>query len=303
MSAGFPCALHRDRRIANGSRVPRPARRSSSSTSAVSSLATSRARRGPARACSRSRTSTRTSQLARFGNLLHRYTGDARYRAMSDYALRMLVTEQVAGFADRPRLASCWLRSSPRTIRCTSRSSAARTTSRAIALFQSAIRYAAVYRRIEWWDRREGNMPNPDVRYPQLSRPAAFICTDSTCSLPIFDAAKVTTEIAALGAPICEERSRRTDAAPTSSLLELQLRNAELPFQLVELAHVDRAHDVHDRELARLARDDRQAVGALLLDENVDVDVLLFLAAATSTRRCQPGALSCLRTISTSDFG
>ena len=35
--------------------------------------------------------------LARFANLLHRYTGDARHRAMSDYALRMLVTEQVAG--------------------------------------------------------------------------------------------------------------------------------------------------------------------------------------------------------------
>jgi hypothetical protein len=34
--------------------------------------------------------------VARFANMLHRYTGDARYRAMSDYALRMLVTEQVA---------------------------------------------------------------------------------------------------------------------------------------------------------------------------------------------------------------
>ena len=65
-----------------------------------------------------------------------------------------------------------------------------------IALFQSAIRYAAVYRRIEWWDKREGNMPNPDVRYPQLARAAAFICTDSTCSLPIFDASKIATEVA-----------------------------------------------------------------------------------------------------------
>ena len=35
--------------------------------------------------------------LARFANLLHRYTGEARYRSMSDYALRMLVTDQVAG--------------------------------------------------------------------------------------------------------------------------------------------------------------------------------------------------------------
>ena len=36
----------------------------------------------------------------------------------------------------------------------------------------------------------------------------------------------------------------------------------------MELAHVDRADDVHDRELARLAGDDGQAVGALLFDED-----------------------------------
>jgi hypothetical protein len=38
-------------------------------------------------------------------------------------------------------------------------------------------------------------MPNPDVRYPQLPRAAAFICTDSTCSLPIFDATKIAGEV------------------------------------------------------------------------------------------------------------
>ena len=26
----------------------------------------------------------------------------------------------------------------------------------------------ALYRRIDWWDKREGAMPNPDVRYPEL---------------------------------------------------------------------------------------------------------------------------------------
>jgi len=74
----------------------------------------------------------------------------------------------------------------------------------AAALFTSAIRYAAVYRRVEWWDRREGNMPNPDVRYPQLSKPAAFICTDSTCSLPIFDASKIATEVARSVQPLAK---------------------------------------------------------------------------------------------------
>jgi uncharacterized protein YyaL (SSP411 family) len=54
------------------------------------------------------------------------------------------------------------------------------------ALFQSALRYPASYKRLEWWDAREGALPNPDVQYPQLKEPAAFICTQRACSPPIF---------------------------------------------------------------------------------------------------------------------
>lgn len=132
--------------------------------------------------------------LARFANLLHRYTGEARYRAMGDYALRMLVTEQVADSqvtAPGILLAAFESANDPLHITIVG----GKDDAAAIALFQSAIRYTTVYRRIEWWDRREGNMPNPDVRYPQLARAAAFICTDSTCSLPIFDAKQVTKEV------------------------------------------------------------------------------------------------------------
>jgi uncharacterized protein YyaL (SSP411 family) len=133
--------------------------------------------------------------LARFANLLHRYTGAVSYRAMSDYALRMLVTEEVADSqitAPGILLAAFESVNDPLHITIVG----GKDDAAAVALFDSALRYAAVYRRIEWWDRREGNMPNPDVRYPQLPRAAAFICTDSTCSLPIFDAAKVPNEVA-----------------------------------------------------------------------------------------------------------
>jgi uncharacterized protein YyaL (SSP411 family) len=132
--------------------------------------------------------------LVRFANLLHRYTGDARYKAMGDYALRMLVTEQVADSqltAPGILLAAFESANDPLHITIVG----GKDDAAAVALFQSAIHYSAVYRRVEWWDRREGNMPNPDVRYPQLPRAAAFICTDSTCSLPIFDATKITTEV------------------------------------------------------------------------------------------------------------
>jgi hypothetical protein len=114
---------------------------------------------------------------------------------MSDYALRMLVTEEVADSqitAPGILLAAFESVNDPLHITIVG----GKDDAAAVALFDSALRYAAVYRRIEWWDRREGNMPNPDVRYPQLPRAAAFICTDSTCSLPIFDAAKVPNEVA-----------------------------------------------------------------------------------------------------------
>lgn len=133
--------------------------------------------------------------VARFANMLHRYTGDARYRAMSDYALRMLVTEQVAdSLVTAPGILLAAFESVNDPLHITI--VGGKGDAAAVALFDAAIRYAAVYRRVEWWDKREGNMPNPDVRYPQLSRAAAFICTDSTCSLPIFDASKVRAEVA-----------------------------------------------------------------------------------------------------------
>lgn len=54
------------------------------------------------------------------------------------------------------------------------------------ALFRAAAGWPSNYKRVEWWDVREGPMPNPDVAYPQLPRSAAFLCTDGRCSLPLF---------------------------------------------------------------------------------------------------------------------
>src|SRR5581483_10828305 len=62
---------------------------------------------------------------------------------------------------------------------------------KAAALFKAALGFPASYRRIEWWDPREGRMPNPDVQYPQLGKAAAFVCTNNTCSLPLYEAADI----------------------------------------------------------------------------------------------------------------
>ena len=61
------------------------------------------------------------------------------------------------------------------------------------SLFLAAIALPANYKRVEWWDEREGAMPNPDVQYPTFEKAAGFICADRRCSTPIFDPAKIST--------------------------------------------------------------------------------------------------------------
>lgn len=61
----------------------------------------------------------------------------------------------------------------------------------AAKLFASVQHLPAWCKRVQWWDRAEGALPNPDVTYPQLKRAVAFVCTASYCSLPIFDPAQI----------------------------------------------------------------------------------------------------------------
>ena len=56
-------------------------------------------------------------------------------------------------------------------------------------LFTLARAAPVAYRRLEWWDRTQGTLPNADVRYPILKRAAAFICVERHCSLPLFSEA------------------------------------------------------------------------------------------------------------------
>jgi uncharacterized protein YyaL (SSP411 family) len=55
-------------------------------------------------------------------------------------------------------------------------------------LFQTAIQFPSGYKRVEWWDKREGRLPNADVEYPELKHAAAFVCTERSCSSPILKA-------------------------------------------------------------------------------------------------------------------
>ena len=123
--------------------------------------------------------------MARFANLLARYTGNDEYRAHADLAMRFLVTREVA-LKRRSEagilIADAELASSPAHLAVVG----AKSDPAAQALFAKAQGHPEGYKRVEWWDRTEGPMPNPDVQYPQLPRAAAYVCAQNRCSLPVF---------------------------------------------------------------------------------------------------------------------
>ena len=132
--------------------------------------------------------------MARFANLLHRYTGAERHRARAEHAMRYLATEQVAlSRLSGPGIlqAGFEIANDPLHITIVGR----KDDPQAAALYDTALKYPSVYRRIEWWDRGEGPMPNPDVQYPELPRASAFVCTNGTCSLPIFEAKDIARQV------------------------------------------------------------------------------------------------------------
>jgi len=122
--------------------------------------------------------------LARFTNLLSRYTGNSEYRAMSEQAMRYLAAPEIAKYLPTggTLLADRELSTDPIHITIVGH----KDDPAAQALFHTAASYPSGYLRLEWWDTREGRLPNPDVQYPELKSAAAFICTGNTCSSPIY---------------------------------------------------------------------------------------------------------------------
>lgn len=133
--------------------------------------------------------------LARFANLIAQISGDAELRAIAAEALRYLTTPAIA----RRRITEAGILLADREFNRDPLHLTvvgAKDDPRSRALFQAALDQPGWYKRAEWWDRAEGPLPNPDVTYPQLERPAAFVCTDRRCSLPIFEPEGLPTFLA-----------------------------------------------------------------------------------------------------------
>ena len=123
--------------------------------------------------------------VARTANLLFHYTGSAEYEQLAKDAMRYLAAKPVVDRlpASSALLADLEIGSEPLHLTVVGH----KDDPVAQNLFQAALRYPSDYKQLEWWDVREGRLPNPDVQYPELKQAAAFICTSHTCSPPIFD--------------------------------------------------------------------------------------------------------------------
>ena len=133
-------------------------------------------------------------QVARFANRLHRYTGRGADLAMAEHAGRYVTSDAVL---ELPRplpgvlLVDGELAVGPTHITVVGSKSDATARS----LHATARAYPGVYKRVDWWDRSEGKLPNPDIEYPELDRAAAFACTNRLCSLPSFSGDELASTV------------------------------------------------------------------------------------------------------------
>jgi uncharacterized protein YyaL (SSP411 family) len=137
--------------------------------------------------------------LARFTNLLQHYTANTSYREMAEHAMKFVCIPEVLkerGFlVGGLLLADRELAATPLHITVVG----SKNDATAGALYHAALKVPSSYKRVEWWDSREGALPNSDVEYPTLSDPAAFICTERTCSAPVGRLLTVPETVASTG--------------------------------------------------------------------------------------------------------
>lgn len=134
----------------------------------------------------------------RMFSLLSSYTGAARYREIAEAGMGYLTSPAVLdafGFLPDVLLAEDELRNEPVHVTIVG----AKNDPRSGALYRAALAYPLVNKRAEWWDKREGNLPNADVDYPDFpDGPAAFACTSTFCSYPVTEPAAISAQLDSL---------------------------------------------------------------------------------------------------------
>ncbi|MCH9806196.1 MAG: DUF255 domain-containing protein [Alphaproteobacteria bacterium] len=131
---------------------------------------------------------------ARLLNALFRYTGEKSFKEAATKNLQFLQTPKfLANGFPRPgiQLLKREIDNEPVHITIVGH----KGDPRAKALHAEARKYPAIYKRLDWWDKREGPLTNPDVTYPEMDRAAGFACSQRICSLPAFSAGELRAAI------------------------------------------------------------------------------------------------------------
>jgi uncharacterized protein len=126
---------------------------------------------------------------ARFLNLLAQYSGRAPDAALAKISLRYIATPDVA-LARRVAVGGLLLADGEQGAPALHMTIVGpKSDPTALALFRVALQFPSTYKRVEWYDPAEGPLGNSDVNYPHFPKPAAYFCTATSCSRPVFTVA------------------------------------------------------------------------------------------------------------------
>jgi len=128
---------------------------------------------------------------ARFYNLLYHYTGQKKDKDWAAVAMRYIATPAVSDklvhLVCGLLLADYEVTNYPFHIVIVGSTN----DPEARKLFIASQKCPFAYKQIEWLDMKEGALPGQSVEYPTLPKPAAFTCTNSTCSSPLYTVEKI----------------------------------------------------------------------------------------------------------------
>jgi uncharacterized protein YyaL (SSP411 family) len=132
--------------------------------------------------------------LVRVANMANHYSGNARYHEMALHGMKFLSAIATPGeqqLLPEILLADRELSNAPIHISIVG----SKHDPAAQGLHAAALRYPADYMQVDWLDRTEGELPNPEIQYPDMGRAAAFACANGACSTPVYEADDIAVAV------------------------------------------------------------------------------------------------------------
>ncbi len=140
------------------------------------------------------------TELARLFNLAFQYTANTRYRMLAEHGMHYLTSPALLAsepFFPGILLADIEMAEAPVHITIVG----AKDDAAAQSLYATALNYPVSYKRQEWWDKKQGPLPNPDIQYPDVKHAAAFACGRNTCSLPVYTPTDIAAAVDRINRP------------------------------------------------------------------------------------------------------